>query len=214
VSDSNGEDNLHQRLQQLVAKALSYPPRSLQRRQTLNEIVRLVTKSGKLWQENTPCYQDALQQTWLYFCRNLEQYNPTQGSVITWLDTYLKWRLQDSRQEQKQEKERTVFCHLPQVEDTIEPIDNLPAAPDIPLILEDTYEWVNSDPDGELARIHVKGYPNMTCQVLILRRLPPETSWRAIAQEFGVPLSTAANFYQRECLPRLRKFAQKQGYLE
>jgi hypothetical protein len=85
---------------------------------------------------------------------------------------------------------------------------------DIPLILEETYEWVATDPDGELSAVQVKGYPHVTCQVILLRRLPPEMTWTAIAQEFGIPLSTVASFYQRECLPRLRKFAQKRGYLD
>ncbi|OKH37423.1 hypothetical protein NIES2119_13960 [[Phormidium ambiguum] IAM M-71] len=206
--------NLHQHLQQLIAEACSYPPKSWQRRRKINQIVQIVTNSGKLWRENTPYYNDALQQTWLYFCRNLEQYNPAQGSVITWLDNYLKWRLQDYRQNQQEEQERIVFSSSLQAENNLDPIDNLPASPDVPLILEETYKWVNADPDGELTKIHAKGYPHLTCQVLILRRLPPETPWKAIAQEFGVPLSTAANFYKRECLPRLRKFAQNQGYLE
>lgn len=207
-------DNLHQRLQQLVAAAGSYPPKSWQRRQKLTEIVRLIVKSGKLWQENTPYYNDALQQTWLYLCRNLDRYDPAKGSVITWLDKYLRWRLQDWREEQKQEQDKKVFNFPTTGEDTIDPIDNLPASPDIPLILAETYEWVATDPDGELSATRVKGYPHVTCQVILLRRLPPETPWKAIAEEFGVPLSTAASFYKRECLPRLRKFAQKQGYLE
>lgn len=215
ASDSNAQaNNLHQHLQQLVAEACSYPPRSWQRRQKINEIVRIVTNYGKLWQENSPSYQDALQQTWLYFCGNLDRYNPAQGSVITWLDNYLRWRLQDYRQDKQQEKDRTAFSPSLKAKNNIDPIDNLPGSPDVPLILEETYEWVNADPDEELTKIHVQGYPNLTCQVLILLRLPPETPWKAIAQEFGVPMSTLANFYQRECLPRLRKFAQKQGYLE
>ncbi|MFB2981441.1 sigma-70 family RNA polymerase sigma factor [Microseira sp. BLCC-F43] len=207
-------DNLHQRLKQLVAAARSYPPKSWQRRQKLNEIVRSILKSGKLWQENSPYYNDALQQTWLYLCRNLERYDPAKGSVITWLDKYLRWRLQDYREEQKQEQDRTVFNFPTAAGDTIELIDNLPACPDIPLILAETYEWVATDPDGELSATQVKGYPHVTCQVILLRRLPPEMTWKAIAQEFGIPLSTVANFYKRECLPRLRKFAQKQGYLD
>lgn len=206
--------HLHQHLQQLVSEACSYPPRSWQRQQKLNEIVRIVMKSGRFWQKNTPYYQDMLQQTWLYFFRNVEKYNPAQGSVITWLDRYLRWRLQDYRQNQQEEQDRTVLTHPQTTRDSIDLIDNLPAYPEIPPILAETFEWVNADPEGDLARIHIQGYPSMTCQVLIIRRLPPETPWKAIAQEFSVPLSTLANFYRRECLPRLRNFGQKQGYLE
>jgi hypothetical protein len=64
---------------------------------------------------------------------------------------------------------------MPGIEETTDPIKNLPASPDIPPILEETYQWVQTDPDGELASTHVKGRPDVTCQILILRRLPPET---------------------------------------
>lgn len=206
--------NLNQQLQQLVAEACSYPAKSLMRRQKLNEIVRVVMKSGKLWKENTPYYKDALQQTWLYFCRNPELYNPASCSVITWLDNCLKWRLQDFRSLEAQEQAWTVSASTLGIKEITDLIQNLPDEPDIPPILEETYQWVQTDPDGELASTHVKGRPDVTCQILILQRLPPETPWKTIAKEFGLPPSTAPNFYKRECLPRLRNFALRQGYYE
>ena len=205
--------NLNQQLQQLVALACSYPAKSLMRRQKLNEVVRLVMKSGKLWKENTLYYNDALQQTWLYFCRNPEQYNPERCSVITWLDNCLKWRLQDFRSKETSEQVRTIFVSMQGTEETTHWIENLPASPDIPPILEETYEWAEADPNGELRSTYIKGRPDVTCQILILRRLPPETPWKTIAKEFNLSPSTAPNFYKRECLPRLRNFALLQGYL-
>lgn len=212
MTNSNTANNLNQQLQQLIASACSYPAKSLKRRQKLNEIVRVVMKSRKLWQENTPYYKDALQQTWLYFCRNPEQYDPTRASVITWLDNYLKRRLQDFRIAEA-EKDRRTASSPPPHQETSNPIANLPASPDIPPMLEETYQWAETDPDGELASTHVKGRPDVTCQILIVRRLPPETPWKTIAKEFDLPASTAPNFYKRECIPHLRKFALKQGYL-
>ncbi|MCC5601556.1 sigma-70 family RNA polymerase sigma factor [Nostoc favosum] len=206
--------NLNQQLQHLVAQACSYPAKSLMRRQKLSEIVRVVMKSGKLWKENTAYYNDALQQTWLYFCRNPEQYNPESCSVITWLDNCLKWRLQDFRSREAQIQAKTVFISSLEIENTTEAIESLPAAADIPPILEETYQWAFTDPDNDLASTHVKGRPEVTCQILILRRLPPETPWKNIAKEFNLPPSTAPNFYKRECLPRLRNFALRQGYHE
>lgn len=184
------------------------------RRQKLSEIVRVVMKSGKLWKENTPYYNDALQQTWLYFCRNPEQYNPQSSGVITWLDNCLKWRLQDFRSREAQIQAKTVPLSSLSIENTTKAIENLPAATDIPPILSETYQWVSTDPDNDLASTHVKGHPEVTCQILILRRLPPETPWKNIAKEFNLPPSTAPNFYKRECLPRLRNFALRQGYYE
>jgi len=102
---------------------------------------------------------------------------------------------------------------MPGTEEKTDMSENLASDPDIPPILEETYQWVETDPDGELASTHIKGHPDVTCQILILRRLPPETPWKTIAEEFNLPPSTAPNFYKRECLPRLRKFALLQGYL-
>ncbi|MBG1264665.1 sigma-70 family RNA polymerase sigma factor [Nostoc commune] len=206
--------NLNQQLQHLVAQACSHPAKSLMRRQKLSEIVRVVMKSGKLWKDNTAYYNDALQQTWLYFCRNPEQYNPQSCSVITWLNNCLKWRLQDFRSREAEIQAKTVFLSSLEIENTTGPIESLPAAADIPPILEETYQWAFTDPDNDLASTHVKGCPEVTCQILILRRLPPETPWKNIAEEFNLPLSTAPNFYKRECLPRLRNFALRQGYHE
>lgn len=206
--------NLNQQLQHLVAEACSHPAKSLMRRQKLSEIVRVVIKSGKLWKENTAYYNDALQQTWLYFCRNPEQYNPNSCSVITWLDNCLKWRLQDFRSQEAEIQAKTVSLSSLSIENISNTIESLPAAADIPPILSETYQWVMTDPDNDLTSTHVKGRPDVTCQVLILRRLPPETPWKNIAKEFNLPPSTAPNFYKRECLPRLRNFALRQGYHE
>ncbi|WP_375500565.1 sigma-70 family RNA polymerase sigma factor [uncultured Nostoc sp.] len=206
--------NLNLQLQHLVAQACSHPAKSLMRRQKLSEIVRVVMKSGKLWKENTAYYNDALQQTWLYFCRNPEQYNPQSCSVITWLDNCLKWRLQDFRSREAQIQAKTIPLSSLEIENTTGAIENLPAAADIPPILQETYQWVSTDPDNDLTSTHVKGRPEVTCQILILRRLPPETPWKNIAKEFNLPPSTAPNFYKRECLPRLRNFALRQGYHE
>lgn len=206
--------NLNQQLQHLVVEACSHPAKSLMRRQKLSEIVRVVIKSGKLWKENTAYYNDALQQTWLYFCRNPELYNPKSCSVITWLDNCLKWRLQDFRSREAEIQAKTVPLSSLSIENTTNTVESLPAAADIPPILSETYQWAFTDPDNDLASTHVKGRPEVTCQILILRRLPPETPWKKIAKEFNLPPSTAPNFYKRECLPRLRNFALRQGYQE
>jgi hypothetical protein len=204
----------YQQLQELVAVACSFPPKSVQRRQKLSELICLVTASQKLWHENTPYYEDALQQTWLYVCHNIEQYDPARGSVITWIDQHLKWRLKDGRIYAAKRAAKTATELVRDGETIADPVDNLAAPPDIPLILEETRQWIEADPDDELRRLSVYRHPTCNCQVLLLRRLPPATPWQAIADEFDLPPSTPPNFYKRNCLPCLRKFAQNQGYLD
>ena len=76
-----------------------------------------------------------------------------------------------------------------------------------------TKQWAKTDPSGELQSIHIQGHPLVTCQVLILERLPPETSWKTMSAEFNISISTLTSFYRRQCIPRLRKFGESQGYM-
>ncbi|MDF5709602.1 MAG: sigma-70 family RNA polymerase sigma factor [Nostoc sp. S4] len=214
--------DLNEQITCLIAQARKYSPRSPQRQKLLTQIIHLI--QDKLWKENTPYYQDALQQTWLYFCRNVcdgltgQVYDPTQGSVITWLNAYLKRRLQDFYLNQNREKATTVSlkvrqCKSGEIGETIDPIDNIPATPPAPPILDNLETWVKTDSDTELRSTHIKGRPDVNCQVLILKRLSPEVGWKELSQEFGLSIPTLSSFYQRQCLPRLRKFAEIEGLL-
>jgi len=212
---------IEEQLRRLVEEACSYPPGSPQRRKNLTKIIRLIRK--KLWHEYTPYYQDALQQTWVYFCQNIcegknntgKAYDPERATIVTWLNYYLKRRLQDFRIETQRQREQTVNTVMEDSGDgnqTTDLVENLAAEPEVPPLLEQLSQWVQTDPDGELRRIQLKG-SQVTAQMLIQRRLPPEATWKDLAVEFGLPISTLSSFYQRKCLPLLRKFAESEGYL-
>jgi hypothetical protein len=212
-------DGLDEQLRKRVEETCKHPPKSRQRRRDLDEIIRLIQKSGKLWRENIPDYEDAEQQTGLYFSRNIceadtgEKYNPDRSSVITWLNGYLKRRLQDFRIEAAQEKATRAAGEITGSDKTIDPVETIAAPPDIPPMLEEVRTWAETDADGELRQTHIKNHPEITAQLLILRRLPPETSWKELAAEFGLGVSTLSMFYERKCKPRLRQFGESQGYL-
>lgn len=208
-----------EQLRQLVAETCGQPPGSLERQQGLTKLIQLIRQSNKLWRENASYYQDALQQTWVYFCQNLceagtgEKYDPNRSSLLTWLNRYLKWRLQDFRLAEAH-KARITAEKFSSLEKTTDPLENMVASPDVPPILENVRTWAETDADRELRGLHIQGYPAVTCQVLILRRLPPETtSWKDLSAEFGISISTLSNFYRRQCLPRLRKFGESEGYV-
>ena len=214
-------DGLEKQLRYLVTEACKHRAGSAERQKNLTKTIRLVSK--RLWKENTPHYEDALQQTWVYFCQNVcegntaQVYDPTRGSVVTWLNAYLKRRLQDFYIDEQKQQTRTASKQLQSSKSSdtteIDPVDNLEANPDVPPLLEDVRTWAETDLAGELSRVHIEGHPKVTCQILILRRLPPEASWKALAEEFGLSVSTLSSFYQRQCMPRLRKFGQSEGYL-
>lgn len=206
-------------LRQLVIATCSQPRGSLERQRRLNQLIWHIQRSGKLLRgSGVPNYEDALQQTWLYFCRNLceavtaDPYDSTKASVITWINAYLKRRLQDNYQAVAEQQAKTLSWQPSDLDDSADPIAQLPARPDVPPILDEIQAWLERD-GKQLRRIHVRDRPEINCLVLIQRRLPPETSWEQLAQEFGVAIATLSNFYQRECFPRLLSFGQSQGYL-
>ena len=213
-------DDLDKTLRTLIAEACNHPPKSLDRRQKLSEVHRLVMKSGKLWREYTPYYNDAVQEMWEFCCQNPEQYNPTLKSVITWLDDYLKKRLRNLRDAKYRQQRREITALQTESGDTTDPVANLAARPDIQPILEiwqKTLDWVQTDPDNVLCSSCFRGYCKVNCQALILRRFPSETPWSTIAAEFNLTPSEAKDLpkvYSRKCLPLLRKFAVSQGYVE
>jgi hypothetical protein len=165
-------------------------------------------------------YQDILQTSWVYFCSNLckadtakEAYNPERASPLTWINAYIKMRVLDYYLEIQRERIQTQ--HPTQSDDgnLLDPLDRIPSPPEIPPILQDMLDWIEHNRIA-LRRVHVRDRPDINCYVLILRRLPPNTtSWKDLAQEFRASEDTLRGFYRRECLPRLRNEGKNQGYL-
>lgn len=203
-------------IQALVDEACRHPVGSAIRQKRLTQIIRLVT--DQLWHERVPYYQDALQQTWIYFCQNLceattgRAYDPTKASIVTWLNAYLKRRLQDGYLASRKDGIWTVQANS-SADNTSQrdPTEQLEARPDIPPMLQEVKHWAEVDP--RLEKIHITGRPNITGRLLVLKRLPPEIPWKVLAAELNVSIGTLASFYQRQCMPLLREFGQNQGYL-
>lgn len=204
-------------LAQLVREACEYPPGNQERQKRLTQIIKLVNR--KLWKENTVYYEDALQETWVYFCLNVcegkttNPYNPEQATVVTWLNNYLKWRLKDGFIKQEKQKKQRASVQVVDGNQIIDPVDNLPAPIDRPLILEEIEAWVIKDPEHKLRQTHLNKHPEVTCQILILNRLPSETPWKTLAEQYGISAGTLSSFYQRKCKPLLRDFSKSQGYI-
>ena len=208
---------------QLIHIACACEKDSLQRQSHLDQLIRQLMASGKLWrQADIPevDYQDILQKSWIYLCCNLCEaataalpYDPQRASVLTWINAYIKMRVLDYRLE----KERMQQERIPgkRLEDgtVIDPIAMLPAPAEPSPILQEMLDWLERD-SAILRRIHLRDRPDIHCKALILRRLPPnETAWKQLAQEFGVAESTLQGFYRLKCLPRLQEAGRQLGYL-
>ena len=214
------DENLDTQLLQLIQETCGKSPNTLERQRGLNQLVFLIQKSGKLYQDHYLLqvdYEDALQKTWLYFCRNLCEavtarngpYNAEKGNVFTWLNAYLKKRILDTHLTSQEAKKMIVSPRLDEQGHVIDPIENIPS-PNFSenradKMLAKIQQWLQSQ-EKRLRRIHIRDHPEINAYVLILRRLPPEeTTWETLAQEWNISRSTLANFYQRRCLPLLQE---------
>jgi hypothetical protein len=143
-----------------------------------------------------------------------QRYDPDRASLITWLDNYLRRRLQDIEISKFKELSITISSVKRGKDgELIDIIDSIPASPDIPPMLQDLRTWAEIDADGTLQSTHIKGHPNVNCQLLILRRLPPETSWDNLSKELAIAIPTLSAFYQRKCIPKLHNFCESEGYI-
>ncbi|PZO37160.1 MAG: hypothetical protein DCF19_19345 [Pseudanabaena frigida] len=209
---------LEQQLQQLVIETCQHPYGSVLRQKGLTSLVRLINRSQKLWKDSSTYYEDALQLTWLYFCRNLceavtakSAYDSERSNIVTWLNAYLKRRLQDMYIENQQQQMK-FFSE--EKEDSngaaIDTIERIVAPPQAPNLLELVRQWAEADRTKNLRRTYIRDRADVNAQVLILKRLPPETSWQVLSQEFVLPVSTLSSFYQRKCIPLLKEFHEQQ----
>ncbi len=200
-------------LHQLVLEARKYPLGNLKRQQCLTQAMRLMEQSDQLWHEDTPYYEEALLHTWRYFGHNIGDV-PTKkkrdlesSSVIAWFNRSLKSHLRNyagAWQTQPDPVNTQNSNPTGETQKTATPIGAKPNQS----FLEKTRKWVESDLDGELRRNHILNRPEVNCQVLILRRLPPVTSWGQLSAEFDLDVSKLSEFFQRQCLPRLSKFGE------
>ncbi|TAF54100.1 MAG: sigma-70 family RNA polymerase sigma factor [Oscillatoriales cyanobacterium] len=194
----------------------------------MNELIRAIERSNQLWYQASDIYDDAKQKTWFYLAQNLceavtakKPFDPTIASITTWLNAYLKRRLQDLQIEQQEERRRQISLTPQggQIQADSLVLDSnswvqLAAQPDIPPILEIVTAWAIADEDGILRTLHVADRPDITAQKLILRRLPPEKSWQAIGEEFDYSWQHLTNFYHHHCRKQLRQFGIRQGWLD
>lgn len=208
---------LEQQLKQLVQETCQHPHGSIARQRALTSLIRLINRSQKLWKDSSTYYEDALQLTWLYFCRNLceaitakSAYDSDRSNVITWMNAYLKRRLQDMYIENQQQQLQHVLEEGEDRKITDQIIDRIIAPPQPSNLLDQVRQWVESDKTKVLQRTYIRDRADVNAQVLILRRLPPESSWQILAQEFALPVSTLSSFYQRKCIPLLKEFYEQQ----
>lgn len=208
-----------QYLHQLIAEACSYPRGSLERNRKLTEIIFLMQNSGRIsrnGQLNQFDYEDVLGKTWLYFCRNLceavtaqTSFDPERANVFTWFNSYLKYRICDRLKEIEEERNNQIQPQCDLKGQSIDPITSIPYTSPTPRLIDEIHQWLE-DNQISLSRIHLRDCSEANVYSLILHHLVFDISWPILAQKFQAPTSTLSNFYNKQCLPLLKKWYGEQ----
>ena len=195
----NEEESLEEQLKNLVAEACQYPQGTIQRQRVLNKLVRIMQRSGKIWRDSSPDYEDALHKTWLYFCSNLSAYDPSKASLITWFNNHLKWRLLDQRLEEQTTRKTSgglVNGDGREIE--------IPSPEPEPDLWTFVCTWIKNDSDGKFKAMHVRDRPDVNAQVVCLGRLHGKV-WRELATELRSSIPVLSGFFQGRCINLLRE---------
>lgn len=212
--------NCNNTLSNLVQKTQPYPLDSKEYRINLTLIISEMQKSGRILRRNannSNVYEDALQNAWISFAKNLPKYDSTQGCIFAWFNTILNRRITDEFGEIAEEIEHIQFPFLDKTTgEYINPLDLIPAPPkpsDLSNLREQIHQWLQDD-ERKLRRLHTRDRWQGNCYHLILKRVIDEKSWREISREIGIPHNTLDVHFKTHCLPCLREWLILEGYEE
>jgi DNA-directed RNA polymerase specialized sigma24 family protein len=201
-------DELDHRLEELALAAKNYPPKSKARRKALTKLINEVQYSNKIFCRGRfdfpqEVYNEALQETWLYICRNIENFDPSIGRVMTWINFILERRFinvinRRTKQAQQQSLDEPIRQNEGEGDfqrtllDKIEETNFHTRSPD----WENVRHLIEEDPDKLFKEKYIEGNPNANFQAIAIQRLD-EKSWKDISLFFQIPVPTLSTFYQR-----------------
>lgn len=198
-------DELDEHLQKLAISAQQHPPLTQARQVALNKLVNGILQSGRLCRPQRgqfsgvydDIYNEAVQELLLFVCQNISRYNPERGAVMTWVNMLLERRYFREAIPRILDQPNLEKTTLPDLENVAIPAKE-------PTLTEIIAVGINDDPDNLVKSAHIRNHPEVTFQILALKRLA-DLSWKDISTEFDISIQTLSSFYYR-CLD---KFSSK-----
>ncbi len=194
-------EQLDEQLKQLATIAQQQPPLTKGRQLALTKLVNEIVQSGRLCHPQAgkfigiyeDIYDEALQDLLLYICQNIDNYNPQRGSVMAWCNVLLERRFFKEAIPKILDKQDLKKMSLSE-------LDNFTLPEEPPVLTELLRECIEQDSDNIFKKEHIENYPRANFQNLALQRIWGK-SWKEIAAEFDLKISTVSSFYYR-CLTK------------
>ncbi|MBF2063107.1 MAG: sigma-70 family RNA polymerase sigma factor [Calothrix sp. C42_A2020_038] len=193
-----------QQLQELALQVQQHPFLSTARRLTLSKLIDGIYRSGKLchpYKGQFPgvyeqIYQEAVQDLFLYICKNIDKYDPERASFMTWVNMLLSKRF-------FKEAIPKVIGNISEINVESSVLENLEDATDEESESEDYIsafrkirQYIEIDPKGILRQTCIKKYPEINFRAIAIKRWSG-VSWKDISEDLNIPVATLSNFYQR-----------------
>jgi hypothetical protein len=242
VSFTNGANlsepsDLDTQLQQKLAAVLAAPVQSAQRAKAMSRLIAVLRQLPGIKIVNHQDYLLALNQTWEWMSRNIDEFrastNSLENDLVKWINGYLYWRIRDiyttsslpdrqhlSLNEEVFQQGETYLDLLSESGFSDLTLDNLNAhiaslqQQEHREIADRIEAWIQLDPDGQLRSCYPKGRSTCNCQLLgdrLIVKDPPD-SLTVLAKELDIPYQTLVAHWKRRCLPILQTQAKIFGY--
>jgi hypothetical protein len=223
-------------LRQHLAAVLAAPIQSAANAKAMSCLLRLVMQLPGIKKVNHQDYSLALNQTWEWMSRNIDQFQPSTDSIerdlVRWINGYLYWRIHDlyhstSNLPQPLSLNEDIFENGETYLDLLSESGfigvNIHTLNDqIQLLQQQEHQkiaaqieaWILGDPEHKLQNCYPRNQNHCHCQVLsdkLIVKDPPD-SFTEIAKDLHIPYQTLVAHWKRRCLPLLQTQANKFGY--
>ncbi len=223
-------------LRQQLDAVLTAPGQSAQRAKAMSRLLGMLRQLPGIARVNHQDYLLALNQTWEWMSRNIDDFQSSTDSLesdlVKWINGYLYWRIRDiyqstSNRQQPMSLDEEVFDRGETFLDLLsetgtigvdintldEQIAVLQQQADREVATQ-IESWIESDPDRKLQNCHPRDRAGCHCQILSCRIVikDPPDSFTQIATELNIPYQTLVSHWKRSCLPILQTQARNFGY--
>jgi len=223
-------------LRQKLAAVWAAPLQSAQRAKAMSRLLGVVQQLPGIGRVNHQDYLLALNQTWEWMSRNIDEFQASTDSLerdlVKWINGYLYWRIRDIYQsttakQQPMSLDEEVFDRGETYLDLLSEAGaigvNLYTLDAQIAVLQQQADrkiatqieaWIELDPERQLQNCHPRSRSDCHCQILSYRiaiKDPPD-SFTQIATELDIPYQTLVSHWKRSCLPILQAQARNFGY--
>lgn len=213
-------------INQIAQEAKNAAPDSSQRRLALNLLVEAIQIADKFGRPQglfsfppglyEYIYNEAIQETVLYICQNIDKYDPSRGDLMGWVNFLLPRRFSDVRDKYMKQgitKSPKIVRNKTDDQQSGLKIVFLDNAENLEIFWQkekavsksqQLRDFLESDPDSLFRNAHITGRPDVNFQVVALEKVWGDKTWKSLADKWQIDsIQTLSSFFNR-CLKKFR----------